>query len=282
MNKTKLYYFNKNRNFGDQLNPLILEKLFGLKIEWATPQNSQLVAIGSLMESYLHGSNNLKLFVKKTVYPRTVVWGSGFINEPDTVIVRPNNKHETFFKNIDVKALRGKYTKERTEAILNKKLEGIVLGDPGLLVSKLLPKKNYEKFYNVGIIPHYTDANNSLIHELNKNLSNVKLINILDEPLKILREIAECEVILSSAMHGLIAADSLSIPNARLIVSDNIAGGDYKFNDYYSAFDLTSHAKIDLRRSANINIDRILSEYPIRPDQVTRIQNDLIKSFPTI
>ena len=46
-------------------------------------------------------------------------------------------------------------------------------------------------------------------------------------------------------MHGLIAADSFCIPNIRIILSDNIIGKDFKYNDYYSVFGIENHNKID-------------------------------------
>ena len=52
-----------------------------------------------------------------------------------------------------------------------------------------------------------------------------------------LRQIAECETVISSSLHGCIAADSLNIPNYRIKLSEhgynrNI---DFKFDDYYTA-----------------------------------------------
>jgi len=49
-------------------------------------------------------------------------------------------------------------------------------------------------------------------------------------------------------MYGLIAADSLGIPNFRMVLSDKIIGGDYKYNDYYSISWIENHNYIDLIR----------------------------------
>ncbi len=45
-------------------------------------------------------------------------------------------------------------------------------------------------------------------------------------------EISACARILSSSLHGLVVADSYGIPNARLVLSNQIIGGDFKFRDY--------------------------------------------------
>ena len=49
------------------------------------------------------------------------------------------------------------------------------------------------------------------------------------------RDISGCERILSSSLHGLIIADSFSIPNRRIGFYNNLKGGDFKFEDYASA-----------------------------------------------
>jgi hypothetical protein len=42
--------------------------------------------------------------------------------------------------------------------------------------------------------------------------------------------------VLSSSLHGLIAADALGVPNAWIGLSDALRGGDFKFRDYYGVF----------------------------------------------
>ena len=65
----------------------------------------------------------------------------------------------------------------------------------------------------------------------------------------ILYQNLSCEAIISSALHGLIAADSFFFPNRWIKLSDNLMGGDFKFNDYYSVYDIDIQP-LDLR---NIN-----------------------------
>lgn len=281
MKPIKTYYYNKNNNFGDVLNKDILTKVFKIKIEEAKATDAELVCIGSLLESFLHGSGNLKLAAKKLLYPKTKVFGTGFIAEENTRIQRPQNLHETFFKKMEIYALRGKYTKYRVEKILNQDLKYTVLGDPGLLSSKLINKEKIEKKYRIGIVPHYVDKGNSQIYEFLRSNDDVIEIDILSSPLIFLNQIAQCETIISSAMHGLIAADSLGIPNQRIILSDKIAGGDYKYNDYYSAFDIEKHPYIYFRNNSNISSRLIEEDYAVTQKKVLQIQENLIKSFPT-
>ena len=107
------------------------------------------------------------------------------------------------------------------------------LGDPGLFARELFGAK---KKQGIGIVPHYTDKNHPLIKDLEK-LKNVKIIDVERSGADVCRDIAGCERILSSSLHGLIVADSFGIPNRRIGLHNKIAGGDFKFRDYASALD---------------------------------------------
>jgi hypothetical protein len=83
-------------------------------------------------------------------------------------------------------------------------------------------------------------------------------------------------------MHGLISADSLGIPNIRMILGGNITGGDYKFDDYYSAFGIKNHNRINLEEQTFTDSDlpNIANNYEINMKKVKELQDALINSFP--
>ena len=56
-----------------------------------------------------------------------------------------------------------------------------------------------------------------------------------------IEEILDVEFILSSSLHGLIAADAWGIPNARVNIKGTLYGGHFKFIDYC----LSVNRKID-------------------------------------
>ena len=115
-----------------------------------------------------------------------------------------------------------------------------VLGDGGLLIARLFNELP-EKKYSVGIVPHFADENLPEIALLQKNIPGRVVISPLGNPLHCAKKIAECETVISSSLHGLIAADSFCIPNLQMVLSNNIVGGLFKYNDYYSVF--KTHAR---------------------------------------
>ena len=122
----------------------------------------------------------------------------------------------------------------------------VAIGDPGLLCCELLDFDKIEKKYDLGIIPHHYDKGSIFLKNI--KVRNSKILDIQEHPLKFLHNLAECRSVISSALHGLIAADSLGIPNLRMICSNKIHGGDWKYDDYYSAFDVKTHKRIILSK----------------------------------
>ena len=83
-------------------------------------------------------------------------------------------------------------------------------------------------------------------------------------------------------MHGLVLADALGIPNRRARVSDRLIGGDYKFADYYSVFDVSPEPLTvqDLRSLTTSDISQIRTSYSISPQSVTAIAAGLRARCP--
>lgn len=264
MNKElKVYYFTKCRNFGDVLNEYIPEKLFGYKIVKKDVNECDYAFIGSILSPFISTKEN-----KNKIQTPLKIWGSGLIHSINT--------RKKFIRPIEVHALRGKLT-QKTLELMNIKKYDVPLGDPGLLCSRVFDNLDMSKEYEYGIIPHYVDKNNENLNKL--QLENSILLDINEEPCVFLSKMVKCKKILSSAMHGLIAADSYGIPNVRMILGDDIVGGDFKYNDYYSAFGIESHEKLDLRniQSPITNVD---INYTISQKDVQLIQDELIRSFP--
>lgn len=262
--KIECHYFHKSSgsgNFGDELNPFILDRLFGCDIVWAEKGKCDFLGIGSILTILL------KKYEDQKSSP-VVVWGSGFIKDV--------KKDDRLYRDVDVYAVRGKKTLADLKRLTKKDYKDIVFGDPGLLISDCYEGLTVDKKYKYGIIPHYVDQSDENLKKI--QLRDSIVINILDPIDKVVNDICSCECILSSAMHGLIAADAFGIPNIRFIASYKLMGGEYKFDDYYSAFDMKQPEFIDLRK---IDVLKDVDfEYKVDYNKVKEIKSNLRRVFP--
>ena len=151
-------------------------------------------------------------------------------------------------------------------------------GDGGILADELLDTLP-EKRYDIGIVPHVCDLNDPAAAELVRRYDNAKLINVKDDPITVLTQIAQCRCVLSSSLHGLIAADSFHIPNLHIIFSDRPLGDGYKFDDYYSAYDVP-HRPWDLRVNAAPTLSEAADGWRMRPEQVEEKKRQMRAAFP--
>lgn len=268
----RLYYY-KYPNIGDILNELLPEKLFHLQVKEERYTTAEIMGIGSVLDRLLSNGNiskNLMEMRKNLDTENTIhIWGTGLMHQYDD--------EQAFVRPVKIHALRGALTQKKVEEMLGKKCR-CALGDPGLLAPLLL-KKVPKKKWNVGIIPHYVDAENPIIAEVKQHYPNSVIVNVKDKPYKVLRQIAKCKTVLSTSLHGLIIADSFHIPNQWCVCSDKILGSGFKYKDYYSAFRVTVEP-LDLRKGSFPTVEEIKNNYKIPYSEVKKKQRALIRSFP--
>lgn len=277
MKPLKIFYYKKNSNFGDLLNEFLVEEIFGRRVVYADPLDCEICAIGSILDVFLdHRGFVNRLFHPFAMRPSVTVWGSGFIKQPKS---SSGDKH--LRRQLRVQAVRGKHTLQRLQKITGEELNRVALGDPGLLASKLIKQNLIKKEFELGIVPHYTDQEQLYFQQMADRIPGSRIIDICAPPMNVLQEIAACKVIVATAMHALIVADSLGIPNQWLVASESITGGRYKFDDYYSAYDLNCEP-FDLRTNefTENDLQVVIKNYRINPEQVQKLQNGLIASFP--
>ena len=204
-----IFYFTKVKNVGDQINPLLIAKLFGLDAVLGSQEKEHLLAIGSLMG-----------FANR----HSKIWGTGVLHPS----VAPGDIAAG-----NVYAVRGKlsYQALRDRGI---RLGDIPLGDPGFLVSKVFQQElRSDKKYRLGVSAHYVDRLHPWVKSLVANPDVVDL-NVHADPVEFLANVAACESVASSSLHGLIFAEALGVPNIWIKLSDEVLGEGFKFHDWYS------------------------------------------------
>ncbi|MFT6332617.1 MAG: hypothetical protein ACJAW3_000959 [Lentimonas sp.] len=226
-NYHKVHYFESIENFGDLINKDIFESCLGYAVN-VRPKYANFIMVGSLLQRLL--TDNPKDRLKHKKYGTLNVFGSGFISEP-------SYEKEYFKRDVKFFGVRGRSSLERI-ANMGFDTKDVVLGDLGLIIDDFYKIRKNDAIYDVGIIPHYTDKELPIINEIRGKYKNIYVLDICQNPKDFINNLVKCKTIISSAMHGLIASDAYGIPNMRMKISDNIVGGDYKFRDYYSVFDI--------------------------------------------
>jgi hypothetical protein len=169
-------YWWPHANFGDQLTPLLLRHFLGVQVDWAPADEAEWIAVGSIAAHVPRGWAG-------------TVWGIGKHRQREWDV---DLSHATIL------ALRGKLTAEALG------VDTCALGDPGLLVS-LLPGIKRTSEHRLGIVPHWQDRWLAWRHRGYR-------IEVKADPMAVIRQIAACDRIVSSSLHGIIVADAFGIP----------------------------------------------------------------------
>lgn len=282
-----LHYFNPPSiaNFGDQLNVTLLGALTGRPVQETGVTDATHLCIGSLLEGFLrrHGSTT-------SCGTPLQVWGAGFIAAPGEHPILGNDAFqadgkEVFLRPVTVHAVRGRLTLERLRS-MGLPVEGVALGDPGLLARLLVPPRTDgarpARGLRLGLVPHYVDVEEPILSELLCRFPSARLVQVSEPPLEFLKQLSACDIVLSSAMHGLIAADSLGIPNAWMRLSDRLVGGDWKFRDYYSVFGVEPSVLTldDLRRLRDEDLRNLAATHPVTEAHIQEVVWNLLSACP--
>lgn len=250
-----MYWWNEQPNFGDALNSYLVEKLSGKKVEWSPLESADIVGAGSLLQWVTKIQDKLKEPLH--------VWGSGYMYDQQPAITSAKVIHH---------AVRGYKTKEYGQ------LKGVMLGDAGLL-SDLLITKPVSKTYEIGIVPHLWHIDNPVLKDLLTHHPTMKLIDVRLDSLEVIKQIAQCEFVLSSSLHGLIVADSFGIPNQWIQFDVPLFGGEWKFEDYYSIFKLKPKPLVIETASQLDDIAVNRTEGYVRAN-IQEIKKSLLDCFP--
>lgn len=215
--KIPLTYWTLKPNFGDLLSPYLIEKLSSKKVKHVhlKPRASKKYLFRKIYKSY--ASYFAVGSIIRRINSNSIVWGSGAFGTEGFQDFEPKAK---------ILSVRGPLTRNLL------RIYGIncplVYGDPALLIPKVYNPKVVKK-YKIGIILRWAENNwdranfGDDVKKINMSSTNIE---------ETLKEIMECENLLSSSLHGIILADAYGIPSAWLD-SATPKGLHFKFYDYF-------------------------------------------------
>lgn len=253
-----IYYWNSN-NLGDLINIYI-----GLKNNYYLFKPTDVEQQNNNNGIFIVGS------VLKHVGKNNIVFGVGFKHATDT--------NKLIFDNNTVKYVRGDLTKNNMND--STKSHNIMIFEPGLIVN------NYYDFSNIGvnnkqylIIPHYNHSKffSKQNHDLLSNIdltsisfSNVEYKIITDfknivknknEIIKLFEKkfklINNYDVIMSSSLHALVFAIAFNKKFVYFSIDKERNEPDFKYNDFFSFFNIKIKKFIIKNDMSNLNIKSI-------------------------
>lgn len=252
----KLFWWNKTPNFGDAISPLLVSRLSGCPVEWAEPSKADIFAVGRIMFQIRVGALN-----QNRKRP-PLVWGSGTMSPIST----------DFIEKADIRLVRGPFT----ATLLG--LNSTEFGDPGLLACDLLDDRP-ENNSKVGVVLHHSQVQNQKFRQLIEAIDNAVLIDPRDEPLDVVKRIAECKFVLSSSLHGLIVADAFGVPNTWIIPDGIHREARLKFFDYFASVGRLMGSPIQFNQIKDFIEGNKFTEFTWE-EGVSQRQADLRKNFP--
>lgn len=201
-------------NFGDLLGPMVVGLLLAREGgDPRTPPTRRLLAVGSILHLARTGD---------------VVWGAGRNGRIGDSV------HCT--EGLDVRAVRGPLTREW---LVSRGVEcPEVFGDPALLLPMLRPdlvELARSKRHAVTFVRHIDDRP-SLPRR------GVHTVSARADLERVLRSIAQSELVVATSLHAVIVAEAFGIP-ARSI--RNASEPEFKFADHYLATGRPSYRRSD-------------------------------------
>jgi len=253
--------FSPNQyNWGDDLNYSFVKKmtsLFVIHINFIpnATKNKTYSVIGSVIPWILNRNS--------------IVWGCG------NMLPEMKIEHENIPSKIY--AVRGPRTRQY---LLNQNIEcPPIYGDPALLLPILYtPRKT--KHYKIGIILHQADkiSKNALFwfEKLKDEYIDIDLTKYR-EWTDVIDKIYNCDLVISSSLHGLIVADAYNIPNVWVEFEYQHTGNYFKFFDYFESVGRIE--KMPVKWNDSFDFSNLLNEVKANPKPEIDIL-PLIESCP--
>lgn len=194
------YWWTGGHNFGDVLAPVLLAHVSGLSPQLAHSRRSgKVVGLGSVLWA---------------ARPGDTVWGTG------AQVDRPVDLAGT-----TILAVRG----PRTARLIRGDVPA-VYGDPAIMLPHLHQPRPLPRS-EVGLIPHVVDRS-----VMTTSDPSVRTIDLATSDWRaVIDLICSCDVVLSSSLHGVIAAEAYGVPAVWIKASENVVGDGFKFFDYYES-----------------------------------------------
>ena len=246
------------RNWGDKLNPVLCRMISGLNV---VHRYDVFPGVGKPTH-YVIGSS-----LERAQKREGIVWGAGFIDSGQGVRQAPAAIH----------AVRGHRSREKLRDL------GIdcpdTVGDPALLMPRLYRPRGLRRRHPVGVIAHCYERDLDTVQQ--PSLPEGWLsIDITGGIFEVIDQVAACDEILSSSLHGLVCAEAYGVPSRWIELSDRPAGDGFKYHDYHSSLGRDDVAPVAVESPSDWARLSGTSPAPVDRGFLERLCDDLLAACP--
>lgn len=248
--KIQLKWWIHKPNFGDLLSPWLIKQMTGRDVEYNDGHNSPTtLAIGSIVYQAM---------------PNSTVWGSGLFG---------TEQKKSVCSEAEYKAVRGPLTRNLLR--IHKIQCPEIYGDPALLCP-LYYNPVIQKKYKVGVVLRWSER---VWNNINFGEGVKKIFLLTDKIEDVINEIKECEMIMSSSLHGVIIADAYGIPSA-WIASNTPKGLAFKYYDYFLSVNKVQQPQFFDPKSSKIDLIDIIPNFKFDNRAIDFDYKPLLEAFP--
>ncbi|MBU6347368.1 MAG: hypothetical protein KGQ38_01985 [Actinomycetales bacterium] len=248
-------------NFGDWLSPLIVSNYTDLGV---IHQSVSRVA----KREHIIGLGSIGRFIKSN----SIVAGTGI--STDDLELNKNAKYVSVRGPITAGVVKKSGGPEVTS-----------FGDPGILLSRVLPITRAQTNGRVALVRHYTHADIPVTKPENMDELNV-LVGHPDAIKSLLVQLSQYDSVVTSAMHIYIACQSYGIPCALITFAgfeDAVHGTGIKYQDYSLGVDLPAINPEVVALNLNlVNFDDLTTDYKISEAKLDEVETALRSALALI
>lgn len=222
------YWWDSKPNFGDTAGPWLVKAMTGRSVinaRHSKARGSALASVGSMFQMLNRSQIQM--------------WGSGMLYQPAAEQLKKVQR----LQNISVHAVRGPKTRKVLQDAYGWEVPE-VYGDPALLYPRYFTPRAPRQQGQIAFVPHYQHVP----HFRGLGAENISLARVAEDVETVVSTIATAEVCVSTSLHGIIFAQAYGVPWVWLNVQDNeLKGGEFKFEDFFSTLDPSAVARYDTR-----------------------------------
>ncbi|NDY92798.1 polysaccharide pyruvyl transferase family protein [Ideonella livida] len=260
----KLFWWKGNDgvpNLGDELGPLLFERLFKLRVAFAGMQQCEAISVGSILGWPVKSG-----LLDKRSTPLHVL-GSGFMHGR-RMDVPAKTKVKVHF-------VRGALSHAKLDP---DNPQAGVMGDLGLLTGDAV-RPSTRRVRPYLLIPHHSRIQDPRYQAFVARHPGAAILDMRTADLDAACQmISQSGMVISQSLHGLVMSDALGVPNVWLRGETLHGGADFKFFDYFSSVGRPSQLSVSALDAPDTLLQLERNAFELGRATLMRLKDDLYRA----